>query len=355
MRIKTAALADYFDAVQQGASFPIHFPGHGTANFSITSRSDRNSSYRLECNGTAEPLLVKSNMGSYNGVYNGNGQAFFTISPSVLIANFGDYNTNYEILPCKTFPAYDNLYVLYISYQAATNSINSVTCPGIADCLREPQTAILNNTPDRTLELAAECDFEFFQVFNSDSEFAEASIRTRIQSASQTYQTYFKLSIIPAEPILIQTNINDPFSYPNDGRISVALDEFKGFWNGDEYRRCISRDLAHFFTGKPNFVQGAIGNTYAGYPICEEGPFLGTGTDARWGYSIHQHNSQSQINSQVKTIMHELGHSFAGGNEANTPGQPCAECCDTENSSAIMCQGTSSLANFKFYQYQKRH
>jgi hypothetical protein len=148
-------------------------------------------------------------------------------------------------------------------------------------------------SPQRTIDLATEADFEYFTHFGSNAGTANAEIITIINAVDGIYNTHFGLRFS-----IVFQNVwgiaGDPYTATDSGD---ALDEFSTEWNTT--RQGLDRDLAHMWTGK-SFDGSTVGIAYRPGMECPLGPF---------SYGMSERLSNAPANFLV--AAHEIGHNFS--------------------------------------------
>jgi hypothetical protein len=149
----------------------------------------------------------------------------------------------------------------------------------------------------RTLELAADADFEFFSIHGSAAA-AAAEIDAIVNMVDGIYELELGITID-----LVHTHVweaePDPFG---STEAQALLNEFRGHWNANH--GAIGRDTAHLFTGK-NLDGGTIGLAS-----------LGTVCALSNAYGLSQDISSDVLMPLV--VAHEIGHNLGAGHDPSS-------------------------------------
>ena len=185
---------------------------------------------------------------------------------------------------------------------------------------QEVQNKTISSTTNnncRTLELATEADYEFYQRYGSGSNTEVLAIINMIEGL---YQNTFNMKINVTYQS-VWTNSNDPFTgNPStlDGA-ELLTNELRNYWESN--RQGVQRDLVHLFSGRDYNQSGVFGRVYEIGTVC-------SARNKSYGFT------KDRVN-QFLTTAHEIGHNFGG---IHSDGQNCG----TSNAS-IMCQGDKAI------------
>jgi hypothetical protein len=169
----------------------------------------------------------------------------------------------------------------------------------------------------RILELATDADYEWYQLYGSNSNDEILAIINMIQGV---YLNTFDLETVVVYQHVFTTS-NDPYTANplTDQGSSDLLNEMRVYWENNFSN--IDRDLAHLFVGRESGVEeGYVGRSYWATVCADPGYEYGFSRD--WA-------------EQFTTTAHEIGHSFSGlhGDGRN---------CGTQ-SATVMCVGTKAI------------
>ncbi len=282
--------------------------------------------------------------GSIRGIPNS--KAIFYISEDILYGKIELAGTYFYIQRlnqiAESLPSSKND---YISYQKSGKDLihnnmliknapqfNKTPTPCPATILNECATnlAIQKDGVARTLEFAAEADYEYYHdLYNDDAIAAVAAIEFTIAETSIIYEEEFDLTI-SATCIYIWEDPNDPYPNIGSGEIDKLRIAMKNYWNN--HRDCLFRDIAFLFSGRDLIPCGVALGPGSGVPrICNESIFEGP---ARHSYGVV---SQVSPTPSPFVLAHELGHVFNAYHIDNLCQPVNANICSFPNNSAIMC------------------
>ncbi len=179
----------------------------------------------------------------------------------------------------------------------------------VAEAARGGEGGVIANFDcTRTILVAFDADFEYYQINGSSVPAVVADIEEIMNATNLIYETQMNLSHLIGE-FVIRTNANDPYTTTDAvGRFFQFQDE----WNANQTH--IVRDTAHFFTGV-DLDDNIIGVAYLGV-ICE---FLD------FSYGMSQSHYGGSFAERVGLTAHELGHNWN------------ADHCDGDGDCGIMC------------------
>jgi hypothetical protein len=187
--------------------------------------------------------------------------------------------------------------------------------------------AELSNTV-YTARIALETDYEFFQLFGSQTAAAQY-IADLFGYVSSTYAAEVKTNLQVGDVYLYSTS-SDPWSASTT---SAALNEVQAYWLAN--RSAVTRTLTHFMSGKGN-GQGGIA-------------YVGVLCDGTYGYGVsmslggHFSAANPQIVWDSVAIAHEIGHNFGSPHthewDTYLSGSP-VDCCYRNTASGSVCSTT---------------
>ena len=189
------------------------------------------------------------------------------------------------------------------------------------------QGGIAGTTPSQ-VEIACECDYEFFQKNSSSVANTLNDVELIIANVNVIYDRDVNI-IFELGTVVIRSDIADPYvSTTIDGRLT----EFDAKW-GAAPENGIYRDVSHMFSGY-NFAGGTIGIAYLGV-VCLPA------TNAQYG--VVESRFTTNLTYRISLSAHELGHNWDAGH------------CDSQGAAAchIMCSnidgcGGTTGSNLKF-------
>ncbi len=169
----------------------------------------------------------------------------------------------------------------------------------------------------RSLRVALECDFEYWNSCNDLGEALEY-IYILFGAGNDIFQRDVSVKIT-LNYIRIWTTINDPYSYTGGG--SQALDEFKNYWqtyHNPGKASYIERDLAHLLSSRGINGWGFQGNALCNYD---------RGYSCSGGNHLLPTLPQNLLHD-AGIVFHELGHN---SNAQHTHDfDPPIDCCVAE-------------------------
>ncbi len=171
--------------------------------------------------------------------------------------------------------------------------------------------------PFRSLRLALECDYEYWDQFNNIDEALEYIY---VLFGWGNYIFHNDVSInITLTFVRIWTTINDPYSYK--GGEDTALEEFKDYWNANHnpgQPGFVERDLAHLLSSRGingwGRQSGALCSYYVGYSCSGGNHLLPT--------------LPENLVHDVTIVFHELGHNHNAQHTHEF--DPPIDCCVAE-------------------------
>ena len=168
--------------------------------------------------------------------------------------------------------------------------------PGVAfDCIR-------------TITVASDADFEFYQANGSNVDQTVGDIEAIMNALNLIYEDQLMLSHVMGDTI-VRDNVNDPYTSTD---AVDRLFQFRDEWNSNQGG--IERDVAHFYTGV-DLNGGIIGVAWVGV-VCDAPDF---------SYGMSQSRFTGNFAVRVGLTAHELGHNWNAGH------------CDGDNDCGIMC------------------
>lgn len=182
----------------------------------------------------------------------------------------------------------------------------------------------------RSLRLALECDYEYWDRFNDLNDALEY-VYILFGAGNDIFQRDVSVKIT-LNFIRIWTTINDPYSYTGGG--SEALDEFKNYWKANHNPgkpAFIERDIAHMLSSR-----GINGWGYQGNALCNYDR----------GYSCSGGNAGAatvpeNLVHDAGIVFHELGHNCNAQHTHEF--SPPIDCCVAEGQcTAQDCNDTPS-------------
>ena len=166
-----------------------------------------------------------------------------------------------------------------------------------ADITAESEPAFVPTIEEGTglqvLELAIDCDFEYFQIHGAGSA---AAVEAVINEVDGIYQAELGLTID-----IVHINVwnvsSDPYTTSDS---SLLLSEFRNHWNANFGG--VSRDLAHLFTGR-DLDGSTIGIAYTTV-TCH----------STFGFGLSQELGSSALMPIL--VAHEIGHNLGSGHDS---------------------------------------
>ncbi|MHC4086038.1 MAG: M12 family metallo-peptidase [Planctomycetota bacterium] len=186
----------------------------------------------------------------------------------------------------------------------------------------------------RSVQVALECDYDFWDQFN-DLEEALEYIYVLFGAGNDIFQRDVSVKIT-LNYIRIWTTINDPYSFMG-GEIG-SLHEFRDYWNAYHnpgQSGFVSRDIAHLLSSRPINGWGTLG------VLC----------NYEHGFSISGGNHLLQTLAEnlmhdVSIVFHELGHNHNAlhTNELDPP----IDCCVAQGQCAAQdCSAPVSRPEYR--------
>ena len=143
-------------------------------------------------------------------------------------------------------------------------------------------------------EVATDADYEYFQIYRSNTNSQIEGIINQVQGIYSTEV----LADLTVGFQNVYTSNNQPYT---STQVDTLLDQFRNFWNTNH--GSVPRDVAHLFTGKDldgNFIGIA---------------YVGVACNLSFAYGLSQ-----DVPLMVKLVAHEVGHNF---NAIHLPKNQC--------------------------------
>ncbi|HJM39915.1 MAG TPA: M12 family metallo-peptidase [Planctomycetota bacterium] len=169
-----------------------------------------------------------------------------------------------------------------------------------------------NQRADKTVELAVDADYKYFQSNGNSSNNTIADIEDVINDVEAIYQNDVSICYDITTVIVRTSSGSDPYTSNNS---STLLNQFRAEWNSNQ--GSVQRDFAQLFTGR-SISGSVIGIAWLGV-VCNSG----------YGYSMVQSKYTNNMSRRVSLSAHELGHNWNADH--------CCSSCSGCGSCHIMC------------------
>jgi hypothetical protein len=185
------------------------------------------------------------------------------------------------------------------------------------------------NPTQRVIQIAAEADFEFFQINGTNTG---SFIIGTINQVDGIYLRELNLRNLLTFLHIRTTNVNNPYTSSDP---ETLLDQFRNHWENN--RNNIPRDVAHLFTGKTlGFFPEIVWGKAKPNSVCFRS----------LAYSLtRHHNTRLFI-----LVAHEIGHNLNAchDDQCNLPAPDCGM-----GTGPIMCRGLQTNGTAQFSQRSK--
>lgn len=196
--------------------------------------------------------------------------------------------------------------------------VDGLTLRGVSTQLGAAPQAGLKGTAFRSVEIACDTDFEFFQKNSSNVTTTTFDIENVLNTVEGIYENEVQITF-EITTIIVRSDVNDPYTLT----AGDLLDEFRNYWIANY--GAIKRDQAHHFSGK-NWAGGVIGVAYL------------SGVCNNLGYGTVESKFTNNFTQRTSLSAHEMGHNWS------------AQHCDGQGDCGIMCSGlggcTGQLTQF---------
>ncbi|MDP6849363.1 MAG: M12 family metallo-peptidase [Planctomycetota bacterium] len=169
-----------------------------------------------------------------------------------------------------------------------------------------------NQRADKTVEFAADADYQFFQKNGNNSNNTIADIEDVMNDVEVIYQNDVGICYDITTIIVRTSSGSNPYTSNDPGTL---LDQFRAEWRSNQ--GSVQRDFAQLFTGRS--VSGSVIGI----------AWLGVVCNSNYGYSMVQSRYTSNMSRRVSLSAHELGHNWNAGH--------CCSSCSGCGSCHIMC------------------
>lgn len=164
---------------------------------------------------------------------------------------------------------------------------------GTSEAINAPRPFQSGDEADKTVEIACDTDYEFYQKNGSSVSATIADIENVLNGVDDIYQSDVEICYNITH-LIIRNTSNDPYT-SNDA--ATLLGQFEDHWRAEHYD--LRRDVAHMFTGR-NLNGGTIGIAYL-TSICKSST----------GYGLVESRYTSNYAHRVSLSAHELGHNWS--------------------------------------------
>jgi hypothetical protein len=290
----------------------------------------------VELSGKTSKEILMPDCPTFAGKVNGNDARFY-ISDNLMSGTVYLKNDVVSIEPLSWFlgtKEFGDYMILYKSSDVydtggtcgVTSTVNKITS-NVATANLPPLPAYC-----KYLNVAIEFDNEFYDKFSSTSNPGGAAAKAMaiMQNVDAIYYNdigvHINVSWLGGWTTTPSNHNTDPYS--NTTNFFALSGEYISYWNANY--NGISRDLAHFLTGKdltdPQGNLGPNGIANQATPCSGIKPYSmtdsGSGTDTDW----------------ASCVSHELGHNLTANHDLNG--------CGVANTRFIMCQGDGKTGTF---------
>ncbi len=226
-----------------------------------------------------------------------------------------------------------------VTAQAARTGLDAAAASGSP---KPPADEIFG--PRLQVEIAAEADFEYFQLNGSNQQATINDINSIMTQVDGIYEANLGVDVLVLTGTRVWTTSNDPYSGTD---ASAALDQLTTVYNGSFGPNGTppSRDLVHLFTGR-DLNGNVIGIAWNG-ALCDSPAF---------SYGLSQSRSTGLTGAErVALTAHEIGHNFGAGHtgpSSNPNDPPQIPGCESTNLSGGIMQPAVTPAT-GFCQFSK--